>query len=235
MSQWEVGVTAPPFHVNCRSCTAPYFEDDFGVAGMRAARAEDGSTYEVPADMTYKEWKGQFVDGNLEIDTSKMQNYSDVTEQWKRNIAYVSNPVSELYSYTINGTTHIVDGHKVVLSPSINEKRIAVIMTDTFGGTIQFVPRILSPQGVKTPDYIFNGEKYDLKTIIGTSNNVLYNSLKGKREQAENFIFDITNNQLSVDNLTEQAKRIFKSKNRDFVKRIILISGDEVLNVFERK
>jgi SPP1 gp7 family putative phage head morphogenesis protein len=61
MSQWEVGVTAPPFHVNCRSCTAPYFEDDFGVAGVRAARAEDGSTYEVSADMTYKEWERQFV------------------------------------------------------------------------------------------------------------------------------------------------------------------------------
>ena len=42
MSQHEIGVTAPPFHPNCRGCTCPYFEDDFGVPGERAARGEDG-------------------------------------------------------------------------------------------------------------------------------------------------------------------------------------------------
>ncbi len=61
MSEWEVGVTAPPFHVWCRSTTVPYFEDDFGVPGERAARGEDGKTYYVPADMTYKEWEKKFV------------------------------------------------------------------------------------------------------------------------------------------------------------------------------
>ena len=63
MSQWEVGVTAPPFHVNCRTTTVPYFDDDFDPVGERAARGEDGKTYHVPADMTYKQWKEQFVDG----------------------------------------------------------------------------------------------------------------------------------------------------------------------------
>ena len=29
MSQWEVGVTAPPFHVWCRSTTVPFFDDEF--------------------------------------------------------------------------------------------------------------------------------------------------------------------------------------------------------------
>lgn len=56
MSEYEAGVTAPPFHVNCRSCTCPYFDDEF-AGGERAARGEDGKTYYVPADMTYKEWK----------------------------------------------------------------------------------------------------------------------------------------------------------------------------------
>jgi SPP1 gp7 family putative phage head morphogenesis protein len=63
MSQWEVGVTAPPFHVYCRSTTIPYFDDDFGSVGERAARGEDGKTYYVPADMTYKEWQKSFLDG----------------------------------------------------------------------------------------------------------------------------------------------------------------------------
>ncbi|WP_288932350.1 minor capsid protein [uncultured Eubacterium sp.] len=56
MSEYEEGVTAPPFHVNCRSCTAPYFDDEF-AKGERIARNEDGDTYYVPDDITYKEWK----------------------------------------------------------------------------------------------------------------------------------------------------------------------------------
>ena len=61
MSQYEIGVTAPPFHVWCRTVTVPYFEDDFGAVGQRAARGEDGKTYYVPADMTYMEWEQKFV------------------------------------------------------------------------------------------------------------------------------------------------------------------------------
>lgn len=56
MSEFEAGLTAPPFHVNCRSCICPYFDDEFAI-GKRAARGEDGKTYYVPADMTYKEWE----------------------------------------------------------------------------------------------------------------------------------------------------------------------------------
>ena len=64
MSEWEVGVTAPPFHVWCRTTTVPYFEDDFGETGERAAKDAAGKTYMVPADTTYKEWSKAFVDGD---------------------------------------------------------------------------------------------------------------------------------------------------------------------------
>lgn len=68
MSEYEAGVTAPPFHVWCRSTTIPHFDDDFGSVGERAARGEDGKTYNVPGDMTYNEWKEKFVDGVGESD-----------------------------------------------------------------------------------------------------------------------------------------------------------------------
>ncbi len=61
MSQWEVGVTAPPFHVWCRLTTVLFFDDEFDSVGERAARGADGKTYFVPADMTYKEWEKVFV------------------------------------------------------------------------------------------------------------------------------------------------------------------------------
>lgn len=65
MSDFQTGVTAPPFHPNCRGCTCPYFDDEFDSVGERAARGEDGETYYIPADTTYEEWKKSFVnDGN---------------------------------------------------------------------------------------------------------------------------------------------------------------------------
>ncbi|OUQ16106.1 hypothetical protein B5E84_13070 [Lachnoclostridium sp. An14] len=60
-SQWEVGVTAPPFHVWCRCDTVPYFDDDFDDIGERAARDKNGKTIFIPANMTYEEWKKTFA------------------------------------------------------------------------------------------------------------------------------------------------------------------------------
>ncbi len=60
MKDYQVGVTAPPFHPWCRTTTVPYFEDNYGE---RAARGADGKVYYVPSNMKYKEWKEKFVDG----------------------------------------------------------------------------------------------------------------------------------------------------------------------------
>lgn len=62
MKDYEVGVTAPPFHPNCRSTTVPYFDDEITDEEERAARNEEtGETYYVPANMKYREWEKEFV------------------------------------------------------------------------------------------------------------------------------------------------------------------------------
>lgn len=60
LSQYEPGVTVPPFHPNCRGTTCPHFAD---MDGERAARNAEGKVYYVPANMTYTQWKKAFVDG----------------------------------------------------------------------------------------------------------------------------------------------------------------------------
>ena len=50
LKDFQAGVTAPPFHVRCRSTTAPCFEDGFAV---------DGSP--ISEDLTYEEWESKFV------------------------------------------------------------------------------------------------------------------------------------------------------------------------------
>ena len=56
ISDYEVGVTASPFHCNCRSVIAPYFDDD----PTRASRDKNGEYKEVKY-MNYKEWKDQYI------------------------------------------------------------------------------------------------------------------------------------------------------------------------------
>lgn len=56
ISEKRTGVTVPPFHVNCRTTTIPYFQDMDDEDSTRVARDESGRTYRVPGNMTYKEW-----------------------------------------------------------------------------------------------------------------------------------------------------------------------------------
>ena len=60
MSEYQAGLTAPPFHPWCRCCTAPYFED-MEKLGERWARSPEGSTEKIPEDMGFEEWRSQFV------------------------------------------------------------------------------------------------------------------------------------------------------------------------------
>ena len=65
-SKYKVeGVNYPVIHPNCRCTTIPYFEpdeiDDMFEETSRAAYDEDHKIYEVPASMSYKEWKEKYT------------------------------------------------------------------------------------------------------------------------------------------------------------------------------
>lgn len=77
LNDYEVGVSAPPFHPHCRTVIVPAFDDDFDI-GERAARDADGKTYYVPDDITYPEWKRAFVDGEHE-------GYTEFTKEGKKH------------------------------------------------------------------------------------------------------------------------------------------------------
>ncbi|MFB6364256.1 ADP-ribosyltransferase [Paenibacillus elgii] len=59
ITEAKAGVNYPPLHSHCRSTTIPHYE---GNVKERAARDEDGKTYDVPGDMTYEQWKKEHVD-----------------------------------------------------------------------------------------------------------------------------------------------------------------------------
>lgn len=81
MSEFKPGITAPPYHPNCRCTTVPYFDDEFDAVGKRAARGADGKTYHVPGDMKYADWKEQYIDSPVVVDqTQKITKKNDFND-----------------------------------------------------------------------------------------------------------------------------------------------------------
>ena len=75
LSDYESGITAPPLHPYCRSCTAPYFDDNYGE---RIARDENGNKYFVPSDMKYHDWYKKFVEHENKDNLVTLDNFKDV-------------------------------------------------------------------------------------------------------------------------------------------------------------
>jgi len=61
VSEAKTGVNLPSMHVNCRSTTAAYFEDDDRANYERLAKDPQGKYYKVPANINYNEWYNKYV------------------------------------------------------------------------------------------------------------------------------------------------------------------------------
>ena len=106
-SEYEVGVTAPPFHVYCRTTTVPYFEDDLDFKSKRASRDQDGEYKLVPSGMTYEDWKSVYVDGKQSPQTwlkhYKIDQLSRVIPKLKDQISQDETELNELGNTTYTG------------------------------------------------------------------------------------------------------------------------------------
>lgn len=61
--------------------------DFFDTGSMRNARNEDGKTYYVPADMTYREWEKKLVVQNPPITSIRMlPKFKQTSTQQKRKL-----------------------------------------------------------------------------------------------------------------------------------------------------
>lgn len=63
VKDYKEGVTAPPFHVNCRSTTIPYFDDDIQrrLEDTRMARNPETGKSERVENLNYKQWYDKYV------------------------------------------------------------------------------------------------------------------------------------------------------------------------------
>lgn len=249
LTDFKVGVTAPVFHPNCRGCTCPYFEDEFTSIEERAARGWDGKVYYVPADMSYKDWERAFVKGGKsgfdvynrdnavhwteKAKTDKI-NFMDITNEWTKTKG-TEGSITEMQEYIVNGVKYKVDGKHVILRPTEREREVAGVLSQRYGKTVEFVPQVLFPQGIQTPDYMIDGDRFDLKSPTGRGKNLIYGLLAKKRRQSDNFVVDISECPLNVEEIEKQIESLYISPRTGFLQKIVLLKNFDVLKVYGRK
>ena len=95
------------------------------------------------------------------------------------------------------------------------------------------IPRNV-PENISTSDYLFNGEKFDLKQINGNSHRCIDSLVKNSKKQTNNFILDISNTDLSIQNILEQINKLYHSPQRNWINTIILIKDNTLISAFTR-
>lgn len=163
------------------------------------------------------------------------QRYADVTLKRYKSATPNSHSVQDLARYTVDGATYEVDGHNVVLDHTAHEKEIAELLEKEFGGELYMVPRVNNPQGVSTPDYLFRGHGYDLKTLgADAGNNTLFNRIKKAKRQASRFVIDLTATKLDDKAIDNQIELVFSRESTKFVEEIIIVKNKKVVRVVEK-
>ena len=160
ISQYEPGVTVPPFHPNCRGTTAPAIDPKY--AGERAARDQDGKVYYVPGNMSYSEWKKTFVDkgskNKLTLATigSIIKNTVSMVKSEGSNVQTVGRIDIEKYRCI----TDRIATDEVIITP----ERIQHIEERHPGDYEQFVKYIADI--LENPDYILEANKPNTGVIL---------------------------------------------------------------------
>ena len=166
----------------------------------------------------------------------KRERYADVTRAWREAATPNSHVVQDLQEYAVNGVTYKVDGHNVVLDYSPHEKEIAELLEKEFGGELYMIPRVNSPQGVSTPDYLFRGVGYDLKTLGDKAGpDTMFQRIRKAKRQSRNFVVDISNAKLDKETIDKQIKKIFLNNNTAFVDTLIIVKNGAIEKIIKKR
>ena len=162
-----IGVNMPPFHPLCRCTTVPYYDDTPTEGLTRAARdPEAGKTYEVPADMNYKEWKKVLDDGGDFASWKKSEK--PIEKESGSGIIKPTDTKEEIQVHSVGKIDR--DIYKCITDDIVTDE---VIITDERIGHIKerhpndyerfcsYIPEIISH-----PDYIIEANKPNTGVIL---------------------------------------------------------------------
>ena len=229
----EKGVNMFPMHPNCRCSAYGHIKMDYKAGGSTLDREAPNGVWGYSVEPELKKELKQ-ISGNKNKALLYAWPYRSVKDEWLSNAEPSKAKVSEMNFWEHNSQKYQVDGKHVVLDYSQKEKEVGEWLSKLFGKHVQMAPRVNYPKDIPTPDYLIDGMKFDLKEISGNGKNVFDNASKKAKEQAENIVFDITNTNLSEQEIFKQLEKIYKSGRRG-LNIAVLKKSDGLLDILEPK
>ena len=177
----------------------------------------------------------------------KEKEYIDVTKEWlKKNKLNNYKVIIDDYFIDDYGIRHPINSKEVMKLSNKNsvEYNIAKLLVKQIKKDIHLVPTFTdssnSHKGTKTPDYLLENIKWDLKTPEYKENyQNLFNNLFKKsnlRLQSENFIVNLINYpKITEEEIIHISKRMFKNKYRKWIKGLIIIKNKKIYKVYIKK
>lgn len=229
----EKGVNMFPMHPNCRCSAYGHIKMDYKAGGSTLDREAPNGVWGYSVEPELKKELKQ-ISGNKNKALLYAWPYRSVKDEWLSNAEPSKAKVSEMNFWEHNSQKYQVDGKHVVLDYSQKEKEVGEWLSKLFGKHVQMAPRVNYPKDIPTPDYLIDSMKFDLKEISGNGKNVFDNASKKAKEQAENIVFDITNTNLSEQEIFKQLEKIYKSGRRG-LNIAVLKKSDGLLDILEPK
>ena len=231
---YRIGITAPPFHPNCRTETVPYFDDDIqreidNSLGRMARDPETGKSGRTK-NLTYKEWYSKYV---AESNDKKMINFKEISEEFVNSKKVKGEKVENLpkSKYKIIGFD---DGYSLAFDHGEHEKNIANWLANEIGGKVYLCPRVLVPEKIRTPDYIWENQKWDLKNITSHGKNTINNAINNTKNQSNNVILNLIDTSYKDEDIYSEMERIFSNSRYNYIRRVLIVEDYKLRNIFKR-
>lgn len=226
----EKGVNMYPMHPNCRCSAYGHIKMDYKAGGSTLDR-------EAPNGVWGEDEKEKPAQSQISGVRNYIQNhaYNSVKDKWLTEADLSKSKVSDQLFWEHNGTKYKVDNKNVIFRPTEREREVGELIARMLGRQVIHVPEVHNPNSVKTPDYLIDGVRWDLKEIEKTGKNNIDNAIAGKKEQARSFIIDVTKTPMGIDEVYSKIDRIYFNRHREWVENIILVKDKEIIDIFERK
>ena len=206
LEECKPGITAPPLHCRCRSTICPYFDDEFTENETRAARdPKIGKTKQVESKLAYGEWKKKYV-------YEKGSLLEDVTKEYLNR------------AKPGDGRIDCEDGYSRAEHSA--EVDAAEWLHETFGGDVMLL-REVNTDKTKTPDFLWNGAFWDLKTISTekAADSAVRYGLKQIEMNPGGLVFDFVGENLDLKTLTKIVGQRMRRSAKSSVDIIITSRG----------
>lgn len=156
LSDYQIGVNAPPFHVRCRTVISPYFE-----VNERVTRDKNGKSTYIPK-MNYQEWYEKYVNvtGALDPYSKEADNHA---EMYYESIRKMKNDTDKIAKNTGYKKEHIdkIKQYLFVDKHNLGYTELSRFAPDYFIAVSW--QRLLTGKDIKDADLILlNHEMYEL-------------------------------------------------------------------------